>query len=222
MVSFKRPEATKRGARNGKESQAMRKTHVPKAQNLRTIHSSSAKKSIQQPLVEQHVRQLGEYLRWHGCLAIDYLLDPEQAIPLYIDANPRLVECMNATLSGLNLAEVLARLSLGERLPETLSYRSDVHSHMLMMALLGRAEKGGKRKALLHEIWQAAFRRGMYRRSYEELTPFHLDLLSLLPVGILTTQLLIGPARGLAMAGRAVTRYSLSLRAIEVIQQEMG
>ena len=184
--------------------------------------SSSAKKSIQQPLVEQHVRQLGEYLGWHGCLAIDYLLDPEQAIPLYIDANPRLVECMNATLSGLNLAEVLVRLSLGERLPETLSYRSDVQSHMLMMALLGRAEKGGKRKALLHEIWQAAFRRGMYRRSYEELTPFHLDLLSLLPVGILTTQLLISPARGLAMAGRAVTRYSLSSHAIEVIQQKMG
>jgi hypothetical protein len=37
---------------------------------------------------------------WHGCLAIDYLLDPERATPLYIDANPRLVECMNATSHG--------------------------------------------------------------------------------------------------------------------------
>jgi len=57
--------------------------------------SSSAKMSIQQPLVERHLRQLGEYLGWHGCLSIDYLLDPEQATPLYIDANPRLVELVN-------------------------------------------------------------------------------------------------------------------------------
>jgi hypothetical protein len=48
-----------------------------------------------------------------------------------------------------------------------------------------------------------------------------MDLLSLLPVFILTTQLLITPARGLATARRAVTRYSLSSHAIEVIQQEM-
>src|SRR5258708_3232807 len=183
--------------------------------------SSSAKMSIQQPLVERHLQQLGEYLGWHGCLAIDYLLDPERATPLYLDANPRLVECMNATLRGLNLAEVLVRLSLGERLPETLSYRSDVRSHMLMMALLGLAERGGTRKALLREIWQAGLRRGMYQESREELTPFRMDLLSLLPVFMLTTQLLINPARGLATARRAVTRYSLSSHAIEVIQQEM-
>jgi len=183
--------------------------------------SSSAKLSIQQPGVEQHLRQLGEYLGWHGCLAIDYLLDPEHATPLYIDANPRLVECMNATLSGLNLAEVLVRLSLGEQLPEVISYRSDVRSHMLLMALLGVAEKGGTRQDLLREIWQAIFRRGTYRDSQEELTPYQMDILSLVPVGILTTQLLISPAQGLATASKAVTRYSLSSRAIQIIQQEM-
>jgi predicted ATP-grasp superfamily ATP-dependent carboligase len=183
--------------------------------------SSSAKMSIRQPLVERHVWQLGKYLGWHGCMAIDYLLDPEQATPLYIDANPRLVECMNATLSGLNLAEVLVRLSLGERLPETLSYRSDVRSHMFMMALLGQAEQGGTRQNLLREIWQASLQRGTYRESREELTPFRIDLLSLLPIFILTTQLLISPGRGLATASRAVTRYSLSSQAIQVIQQEM-
>ncbi|MBV9228504.1 MAG: hypothetical protein JOZ18_04255, partial [Chloroflexi bacterium] len=139
-----------------------------------------------------------------------------------IDANPRLVETMNARLSGLNLAEVLVRLSLGEQLAEMLSYRSDVRSHMLMMALLGLAQQGGTRTALLREMWQAGMQQGMYRESHEELTPFRTDLLSFVPVCVLTTQLLINPARGLATASKAVTRYSLSPHAIQVIQQELG
>ena len=182
--------------------------------------SSSAKMSIQQPLVERHLRQLGEYLGWHGCLAIDYLLDPQQQTPLYIDANPRLVESMNAALSGLNLAEVLVRLSLGERLPETLSYRSGVRSHMLLMALLGLAEQGGTRKGLLGEIWQAGWRWGMYRASQEELTPFRLDPFSLVPAFVLSAQLLIDPTRGLTTASKAVTRYSLSEEAIQEIGKQ--
>jgi hypothetical protein len=114
------------------------------------------------------------------------------------------------------------RLSLGEQLPEILSSRSDVRSHMFMMALLGQAEQGGTRQNLLREIWQASLQRGMYRESREELTPLRTDLLSLLPLFFLTTQLLISPAQGLATTSRAVTRYSLSSHAIQVIQEEMS
>lgn len=184
--------------------------------------SSSAKISIQQPIVEQHLRKLGAYLDWHGCIAIDYLLDPVHATPLYIDANPRLVESMNATFSNLNLAEVLVRLALGEHLPASITYRSSVRTHMFMMALLGQAQKGGGRLDLLREIGQAILRRGMYQGSSEELTPFFIDPPALLPVAILTIQLLLSPQAGLRVANRTVTRYSLSSQSIHTILQDMS
>ena len=46
---------------------------------------------------------LGEDLRWHGALSLDYFFD-EDGGPSFIDSNPRLVEPMNALFSGTDLA----------------------------------------------------------------------------------------------------------------------
>lgn len=40
-----------------------------------------------------------------GPLALDYLFNEASGRPTYLEANPRLVEPMNATLSGVNLAD---------------------------------------------------------------------------------------------------------------------
>ena len=56
----------------------------------------------------------GQALQWHGPLTLDYLFDQETGRPTYIEANPRLVEPMNATLSGVNLADLTVRVALGE------------------------------------------------------------------------------------------------------------
>lgn len=183
--------------------------------------SSSSKLSIDQPLVRRHIERLGAYLRWHGCLAIDYLLDADQFTPLYIDANPRLVECMNATFSGLNLAEMQVRLSLSEELPASATSRPGIRSHMLMMALLHLASKGGRRWEVLREIWQALRRLDIYADSQEELIMLRTDIWSGLPLALVITNLLIDPARGRTIAGRAVSSYSLTPAAIQTIRNEM-
>jgi predicted ATP-grasp superfamily ATP-dependent carboligase len=183
--------------------------------------SSSSKMSIDQPLVRQHIERLGAYLRWHGSLSIDYLLDPGQSTPLYIDANPRLVECMNATFSGLNLAEMQVRLSLAESFSTLADSHPGIRSHMLMMALLHLASKGGRRWDVLHEIWQALRRKDVYASSQEELTMLKTDIWSGLPLALVIINLLINPVRGRAIAGKAVSSYSLTPAAIQTIRDEM-
>ena len=73
-----------------------------------------AKIQVDGAAVRQYVERLGEALNWSGALSLDYILREEDERPVFIDANPRLVEPMNAVFSGVNLAEILVRVSLGE------------------------------------------------------------------------------------------------------------
>ena len=64
--------------------------------------------------VREIVERIGQALNWHGALSFDYILDEADRTPHFIDANPRLVEPMNAWLSGVDLPGALLRISLGE------------------------------------------------------------------------------------------------------------
>jgi predicted ATP-grasp superfamily ATP-dependent carboligase len=67
--------------------------------------------------VRDTVERIGQALKWHGALSFDYILDDATHTPHFIDANPRLVEPMNAWLSGVDLAGALLQISLGETPP---------------------------------------------------------------------------------------------------------
>jgi biotin carboxylase len=69
---------------------------------------------VDHPPVRDHLVILGQALEWHGPLALDYLFDEATGNPTYIECNPRLVEPMNATLSGVNLADLTVRVALGQ------------------------------------------------------------------------------------------------------------
>ena len=58
--------------------------------------------------------RIGHALDWHGALSFDYIREEATGTPRFIDANPRLVEPMNAWLSGVDLPGALLRISLGE------------------------------------------------------------------------------------------------------------
>ena len=91
---------------------------------------------------------LGASLDWHGSLNIDYLRD-SAGQPAYIDANPRLVEPMNAFFSGVNLPDRLVRLSIGERF-DMVEGRPGIRSRQTLLGLLGTAKDG--RAAVLREL----------------------------------------------------------------------
>jgi hypothetical protein len=100
---------------------------------------------------------------------LDYLFDQETGQPAYIEANPRLGETMNATLSGVNLADLLVRLShQPSSLPVSGPSQPGVQSHILLAVLLGMATRGKSRFALFCEVIQALVRRGQYAQSQEE------------------------------------------------------
>ncbi len=173
--------------------------------------SASARISVRRPLVLTHLEQLGQHLHWHGSLMVDYLFDQERGQPAYIEANPRMGETMNATFSGLNLADLLVQLSLQPSSPRlSASSLAGVQSHILLAVLLGMAIQGRSRSDLLAEVIQALFKRGTYADSREEWARAREDAPSLLPLLIVFLQLLLNPRSGTRIASQAISNYALT------------
>ncbi|MFG1947132.1 ATP-grasp domain-containing protein [Nonomuraea sp. NPDC048826] len=119
------------------------------------------------PEVREHVRALGEGLGWHGALSADVVLGADG--PVFIDVNPRLVEPVNALLSGVDLVTPLLDLALGRPVLPQPAGTPGVRTHQVLLALLGAAARG--RGAVLAELVDAVLRRGSYEGGTEELTP---------------------------------------------------
>lgn len=181
--------------------------------------SQSARIGVDHPIVRAHLETLGRYLDWHGPLTLDYCYDLTQEQPAYIEANPRLIEPMNGVFSGVNLAEIVVRLSLGELSGETAVMHGHVGtcSHSVLATLLGLGYRGASRRDLLSEAVRAIARRGVYRGSHEDLTPVRNDFPSIIPLSVITARLIARPRDAGAIASKAVTDYSLTPAAIQTI-----
>jgi hypothetical protein len=153
----------------------------------------AVKESIRQPLVRGHMEAIGARLAWHGALSLDYILDAATGTPLYIDGNPRLVEPMGAAFAGLDLMDLLLRVSRGERPDPVAEGREGVRTHMAIQALLGHILAGGTRATLVREIGRLLTKSGPYAGSREELTPVRLDWPSAVPAAVTALWLLADP-----------------------------
>jgi ATP-grasp domain len=152
----------------------------------------AVKESVRRPLVRSHLERIGGDLRWHGALSVDYILADEKT-PVYIDCNPRLVEPMSAAFAGLDLVDLLIRVSKGEAPEASLESREGVRTHMAMQALLGCAARDGSRGRVLRECWRLLAGNGPYSGSREELTPVGIDPPTALPLAITALYLLLDP-----------------------------
>jgi predicted ATP-grasp superfamily ATP-dependent carboligase len=153
----------------------------------------AAKHSIRRPLVRSHLIEIGERLRWHGALSVDYIFEPGQGVPRYIDCNPRLVEPMSAWFAGLDLTDVLVQVSRGESPPVAPETREAIRTHIAIQALLGSALRDGSRWGVLRECWRLLAKRGPYAGSREELTPLRIDWRSSVPALVAALWLLASP-----------------------------
>lgn len=177
----------------------------------------AARVGVDHPAVRAHLEHLGAHLAWHGPLAVDYLYNPATGQPAYIEANPRLVEPMNAVYSGLNLAEMAVRLSLGEEIGPLRIGRMGVRSHSLLPLLLGVADRTGARWAVARELTHALARQGVYARSREDLTPVRQDPASVAPLGFVLAQLALTPHSAASIATGTVAAYSLTPAAMRLL-----
>ena len=169
---------------------------------------SSHKRSLDLPAARADLARLGRHLGWHGALSADAILTG--AGPLYIDVNPRLVEPANARRAGVNLVGPLLELAAGDTPPVQPAGRDGVLTHQLLLAILGAAERTGRRGPVAAELLAAARRAGAYRGSREELTPLAGDPLAGIPIAMAAVATLVQPAAWQWFVGGSVQNYSIS------------
>jgi biotin carboxylase len=170
--------------------------------------SAAAKVSIEIPSLRADLARLGQALDWHGALSVDAIVVEAQAF--VIDVNPRLVEPGNALAAGTDLVSALLAVALGTNPVATPPSRSGVRTHQLLMALLGAAQRTGRRRSVLAEILRRLARRGVYVDSAEELLPWRGDRrTAVLPVAAAVATL-IRPRMWRAFTDGAVARYALT------------
>jgi biotin carboxylase len=178
------------------------------------------KESVRRPVISAHLALLGERLSWHGALSLDYILDEHES-PLYIDANPRLVEPVNAMLAGADLADCLVQLSLGRSVPVP-EPRAGVRSHLGLQALIGAAERGAGKSDIIREAWQLWRRSGPYEGSTEELTPLWADYLCAIPVSLGFLSALVETGFRGRFSRDYAGNHQLTLDAVRAIRRDVA
>jgi len=179
----------------------------------------AVKESVARPRVRDIIAAIGENLGWHGAMSIDYLIRERDATPLLIDCNPRLVEPMNAHLSGVDLVGLLLRISLGEAPAAVPAGREGVRTHLAMQALLGCAARGGNRRDIFREGWRLMVASEPYAGSLEELTPVRSDWISAVPLALTAALLLAAPRHTVAFAHGGFGAHLLDLESIQRIER---
>jgi hypothetical protein len=150
-------------------------------------------------------------------LSVDTIM-PEQGTHLFIDCNPRLVEPMSAYLAGLDLVDLLLRVSQGKTPEPAPDSREGVWTHLAMQALLGCAARDGTRREVFRECVRLIAGRGPYADSVEELTPVRRDWPSAVPLAMTALALLADPKLADTLSKKGWGAHLLSATSIRTIQ----
>ena len=172
--------------------------------------SASVKRSTDLPELADALERLGRWLSWHGALSVDAIVTTDG--PVVIDVNPRLVEPANAVAAGTDLVAALLAVATGATpVPDRGSpARVGVTTHQLLMAVLGAAQRTGRRRDVAAEVFEGLAHRGVYAGSREELLPPRGDWRTVaLPV-LATAATLARPASFRWFTEGAVAGYALS------------
>jgi len=177
------------------------------------------KVSVARPDVIAYAEKIGAALAWHGALSFDYIVEDGTENPFFIDVNPRLVEPMNALLSGVDLAGALLEVSLGRSPPRQAEGKACVLTRLGIMGLLDAANRRGLRRDVVREIILLASGGGRYRGAIEELTPVQADPRCAIPLCAVAIRLLLSPSASARMTGDTVRSYSLTSETIRRLQE---
>jgi hypothetical protein len=177
-----------------------------------------AKVGGRHPVVEDHMRRLGERLGWHGALFCDYFYDEATQTPQYIEANPRIGDSANASFSGLNLTQRWVDVAMEHEVPPPPVPDAGVRSHAAMLILMSLALEGARRRALVSDLRQQFLRKGLYENSRDELTRPKDDPLSAVAFAWIAARLLMKPSSVHGMVRRTVANYALTAEAAQRIR----
>ncbi|HEY2280270.1 MAG TPA: hypothetical protein VGI00_18075 [Streptosporangiaceae bacterium] len=184
---------------------------------------ASHKRGISLPVAREHLATLGAALNWHGALSADVILTA--AGPQFIDINPRLVEPVNAQLSGVDLTGALIEVArYGTARPQPTG-QPGIQTHQALLAILGAAAGDGRRRNIARELGHALTRSGPYRHSIEELTPVRwpgtrADPAAAIPAIAAALATVVRPALWRQFVTGAASAYSLTPAAWQALLAE--
>jgi predicted ATP-grasp superfamily ATP-dependent carboligase len=177
----------------------------------------SLRRSAVHRSVTEHAQRLGEHLNWHGPISLEYFYDDATEQPVYIEANPRIGETLNAEISGVRLCDAVVRIALGEhveRLPEA---NPGVMSHNGFVVMIADAYNGATRRELLGRLWNHWTSQGDFGSCQSDMTRLSEDKLSLIPATAVILRLLASPRSANSLAHDTVDNYSLPATAASII-----
>lgn len=179
--------------------------------------SAAARLSVDHPAARDCAIQLGEYLRWHGGLTLDYFhIDGR---PQFIECNPRTIEPGNAAHAGVDFPGLTIALSQGGPLPaRPVIGRAGVRTRSALALAVGSFDRHGGRRAVLGMLRDCALRRGEIGRAAEVLTPVLHDPPSAVPLIVLTVLMLTSRHRAAVLADSVVQSYRITPEAIAVVR----
>jgi predicted ATP-grasp superfamily ATP-dependent carboligase len=177
------------------------------------------KQSVRRPRVRADIATIGERLAWHGALSFDTIMTDEGA-HLFIDCNPRLVEPMSAYLAGLDLVDLLLKVSQGKTPPVASDSREGVRTHLAMQALLGCALRNGTRRGVVRECMRLLSAREPYADSAEEVMPVRHDWISAVPLLMVAVSVLVKPKLAATLSKKGWGAHLLNARSIGLIEDE--
>jgi ATP-grasp domain len=180
---------------------------------------ASHKQGIEHADIREHLVALGKDLDWHGALSADVILTNDG--PMFIDINPRIVEPVNAWRSGVDLVGAMLEVALGHKPTTQPQGTPGQRTHQTLLAILGTAQNGRGRKAIASELLDAARHQGDYEQSVEEMTPWHGDKRSAIPLIAAGAATLLRPAWSQWFVSGSVSAYALTPTAWTDIQTHL-
>jgi hypothetical protein len=166
--------------------------------------------------VRAQVETIGKRLAWHGALSVDFM-SSGKASHFFIDCNPRLVEPMSAFSAGLDLVNLLLRVSRGETPAPLDESREGVRTRLAIQGLLGCASRGATRRQVFRECVRVLGGREPYADSIEELTPLRHDWISAVPLAMTVLALLADPKLATTLSNKGWGAHLLDARAVRLI-----
>jgi biotin carboxylase len=177
---------------------------------------ASHKLGLDLPEAREHLARLGAALDWHGALSADVIAS--EAGIQFIDINPRLVEPVNALISGVDLVRALVEVACSGTSRPQPPGRPGARTYQLLLAVLAAAQHEGRR-GVARELWDGVLHRGDYRGSREELTPGGGDLLAGVPVTLTALATLVRPAAWRSFTSGGTGAYSLTPAAWDALRR---